>query len=539
MKKVLIIVAGLFGAALFATSCVETTESESVTALREAKVAQMQALADQARYQAQLDSIEAAIKNATSAAELEKLLAKYQYQLLNWQKKMQDKEQEMLEGANQHIAELYTDYKTALGDLNNMRLYLISKTTEKDQLESDIISLDAYIAKETYRLESEIAQHQAEIEMWNQYDGVDKKELESEKKVLEVETETLRSDLMYTYDKVTDLLYLDINDVLTPFSATGVHYSQYPAEPSTIAAINAVDTLAIEFGVYPKIYTSASGSSSYGNEVIVTADDVKTIELVSGSGTISAEISVREYDYNQADTLNKRIDLESAVTSAETYLGAPSTTGTNAEPASGLYIDLEDYQAQWDAAQEADPKDEQLIKNLEDQIKLQEALIEDAKKALADAEAELAMFDRNVKCFQGDALKAYQDAIEALKTNETIEAYNEAVRENNDVYALYSEASTRYNVINTLLTNYAPVDVDQKILDLQNDIATAQKDIAELTNIAQTGYSNPRAAMELLLANIDAEIALINEHIALLEQIVASAKAALEEALAGESTPAE
>ena len=31
----------------------------------------------------------------------------------------------------------------------------------------------------------------------------------------------------------------------------------------------------------------------------------------------------------------------------------------------------------------------------------------------------------------------------------------------------------------------------------------------------------------------------INEQIALLEQIVASAKAALEEALAGESTPAE
>ena len=537
MKKVLIIVAGLFGAALFATSCVETTESESVTALREAKVAHMQAQADQERYQAQLDSIEAAIKNATSAAELEKLLAKYQYQLLNWQKQMQDKEQEMLEGANQHIAELYTDYKTALGDLNNMRLYLISKTTEKAQLESDIISLDAYIAKETHRLEREIAQHQAEIEMWNQYEGVDKKELESEKKVLEVETETLRSDLMYTYDKVTDLLYLDINDVLTPFSATGLYYSQYPAEPSTIAAINAVDTLAIEFGVYPKIYASASGSSFYGNEVIVTADDVKTIELVSN--TMLVELSVREYDYNQADTLNKRIDLESAVTSAETYLGVPSTTGTNAEPASGLYIDLEDYQAQWDAAQEADPKDEQLIKNLEYQIKLQEALIEDAKKALADAEAELAMFDRNVKCFQGDALKAYQDAIEALKTNETIEAFNEAVRENNDVYALYSEASTRYDVINTLLTKYAPVDVDQKILDLQNNIAEAQSDIAELTNIAQTGYSNPRAAMDLLLANIDAEIALINEHIALLEQIVASAKAALEEALAGESTPAE
>ena len=532
MKKVLIIVAGLFGAALFATSCVETTESESVTALREAKVAQMQALADQERYQAQLDSIEAAIKNATSAAELEKLLAKYQYQLLNWQKQMQDKEQEMLEGANQHIAELYTDYKTALGDLNEMRLYLVTKTTEKAQLESDIISLDAYIAKETHRLEREIAQHQAEIEMWNQYDGVDKKELESEKKVLEVETKTLSSDLMYTYEKISNLLLGDVNDVLSPFGAS---IYNYPAEPSTIAAINAVDTLAVRFGVYPQKH-----SGYYGKKEVVTADDVTSIRTTNAT-TYLAERYIMVYDYNQADTLNKRIGLENAVTSAETYLGAPSTTGTNAEPASGLYVDLEDYQTQLKAAQKADPKDEQLIKSLEDQIKLQEALIEDAKKALADAEAELAMFDRNVKCFQGDALKAYQDAIEALKTNETIEAFNEAVRENNDVHALYSEASTRYNVINDLLTEYAPVDVDQKILDLQSSIAEAQKDIAELTNIAQTaeGYDDPRAAMELLLANIDAEIALINEQIALLEQIVASAKAALEEALAGESTPAE
>ena len=67
MKKVLIIVAGLFGAALLTTSCVETQESATVTAMREAKLAQLQALADQERYQAQLDSIEAAISASASA----------------------------------------------------------------------------------------------------------------------------------------------------------------------------------------------------------------------------------------------------------------------------------------------------------------------------------------------------------------------------------------------------------------------------------------------------------------------------------------
>lgn len=532
MKKVLIIVAGLFGAALFATSCVETTESESVTALREAKVAHMQALADQERYKAIQDSIQAAIKNASSAAELEKLLAEYQYQLLYWQKKMQDKEQAMLEGANQHIAELYTDYKTALGDLNEMRLYLVTKTTEKAQLESDIISLDAYIAKETYRLEKNIAEYEAKIALWNQYDGIDKADLETESSTLTLESRTLFSDLMFTYDKVTQLSLGDVEDVLAPFSATVPGQGRYPDEPSAIAAINAVDTLCQEFNIDPLL----------NNKVTVTADDVEYLYYynINSFYTYWAHKNVTEYSYLASDTLQARMDLEGIVTSAETSLGAPSTTGANAEPASGLYIDLEDYQTQLEAAQKADPKDEQLIKNLEDQIKLQEAKIDEAKKTLAEAEARLAMFDRNVKCFRGDALKAYQDAIEALKTNETIEAYNEAVRENNTLYTSYVEVYDRLHVVNTLL-NSNPVDVEKKILNLQSKIAEAQRDIAELTNIAQTaaGYDDPRAAMDLLLANIDAEIALINEQIALLEQIVASAKAALEEALAGESTPAE
>ena len=529
MKKVLIIVAGLFGAALFATSCVETTESESVTALREAKVAHMQALADKERYQAQLDSIEAAIKNASSAAELEKLLAEYQYQLLNWQKKMQDKEQAMLEGANQHIAELYTDYETALGDLNKMRSDLVTKTTEKAQLESDIISLDAYIAKETYRLEKNIAEYEAKIAFWNQYDGIDKADLETESSTLKLEKNTLLSDLMFTYEKLYQLSSGDVDDVLAPFSATTPGQGRYPDEPSAIAAINAVDTLCQEFNIRPQ----------QDNVVTVTAEDVMFFYLNEYSGN-NAYKNVIEYYYLTSDTLQARMDLEGIVTSAETSLGAPSTTGTNAEPASGLYIDLEDYQTQLEDAQKADPKDEQLIKTLEDQIKLQEAKIDEAKKTLAEAEARLAMFDRNVKCFQGDALKAYQDAIEALKTNETIEAYNEAVRENNTLKDSYTEVNSRLTVVNNLLSSN-PVDVEKKILNLQSKIAEAQRDIAELTNIAQTaaGYDDPRAAMELLLANIDAEIALINEQIALLEQIVASTKAALEEALAGESTPAE
>ena len=71
MKKVLIIVAAAIAATFSMTSCVETTESETVAAMREAKLAQLQALAQQEQYKAQQDSIQAAIDRATSAAEIE------------------------------------------------------------------------------------------------------------------------------------------------------------------------------------------------------------------------------------------------------------------------------------------------------------------------------------------------------------------------------------------------------------------------------------------------------------------------------------
>ena len=131
MKKVLIIAASALAAALFTTSCVETTESESVTALREAKVAHMQALADQARYKAMQDSISAAIKNATSAAELEALLAQYEYQLLAWQLKNLNKQNELLANKTSPVQDLYDDYTTALTELNELKFNLFEQELQK------------------------------------------------------------------------------------------------------------------------------------------------------------------------------------------------------------------------------------------------------------------------------------------------------------------------------------------------------------------------------------------------------------------------
>lgn len=60
MKKIVLIITAAFVAALSMTSCVELTESSSVTAIREAKAEQLRAMADAARISAKADSIIAA-----------------------------------------------------------------------------------------------------------------------------------------------------------------------------------------------------------------------------------------------------------------------------------------------------------------------------------------------------------------------------------------------------------------------------------------------------------------------------------------------
>lgn len=85
------------------TSCVDDTESASVTAMRDARLRQLQALADQEESQAKIDAITAQMKEATSEAELAMLKAQYEQQLANYQQLKAMAEQQMATGLNQYI----------------------------------------------------------------------------------------------------------------------------------------------------------------------------------------------------------------------------------------------------------------------------------------------------------------------------------------------------------------------------------------------------------------------------------------------------
>ena len=100
------------------TSCVDDTESATVTAMRDARLRQLQALADQAESQAKISAITAQMKEATSEAELAVLKAQYEKELAFYQQQKALAEQEMATGLNNHQAALYEDYTNAIDKVN-------------------------------------------------------------------------------------------------------------------------------------------------------------------------------------------------------------------------------------------------------------------------------------------------------------------------------------------------------------------------------------------------------------------------------------
>ena len=146
MKKVLIIVAAAIAATFSMTSCVETNESASVTALREAKAEQLRALAEAERTRAAADSILAAAKaawyqaqaeyeqaraddmafktekaRAKFEAQLEAILLEAQNRLLEAQQENNRLQNELLTQASEQLQTLYLTYFNEVEKLNGLK----------------------------------------------------------------------------------------------------------------------------------------------------------------------------------------------------------------------------------------------------------------------------------------------------------------------------------------------------------------------------------------------------------------------------------
>lgn len=541
MKKVLIIAASALAAALFTTSCVETTESESVTALREAKVAHMQALADQARYKAMQDSISAAIKNATSAAELEALLAQYENQLLSWQLDNLKKQNDLLANANSPVSQLYTNYTTELGTLNSLKFDLFEQELALAKANADLLDAQAYIAEQTAEQNEIIANAQAQIEIYNNYGGLDSAEIKKQRDVLNMSSATLKSDEISkkllseeALKTFNDLVAHNYTLDLTKTVPERAHIE------TTVPILKTIDTIRMEYDHY---ITLAEGELS-PKKLIATNDTVIRTPSEFAYNTQQPEkikYPIYSLEPEVRDTVIARVEDDIDDTNAT--IGKAKT---DKEPASGLYLDVDNAKTALDnALKEGSGATDQ---DKADAQKAYDDAVADLNEGLAELEemqAYLEELNRLLKAYD-DAYAAYYSEMKALGSGELVNAYYQAMTAYEEAHDKWNENDVQIQALNTLLSNPELINV-QRLIKVQEEEIKKAEDAIEALSALKNGFdpedpddvSQSEIYAQFMIEYITEKIAQLEEQIAIQEQIVASAKAALEEALAGESTPAE
>ena len=476
------------------TSCVDDTESASVTAMRDAKAAQLNALAEAQKANAQATLIranaEAAMDSALAALnqsqadqnqfqlqkdkdEYERTLEKIQLEaetaLLQAKIDYADKEQMFLNLANDQIKELYRTYAYEVNELDNYKSQLNQQNLLKNQLEAQVISQDEYIAAQKAIFEANIATYEAQIAAYEAYEGKDKSELDR--------LSTERNNALAAQGeawKIKTEAKNAFDDVIEPMS--------YTSEDATLKTVLAAATLA-DLG-YSNVFTTES----------YDLDE-------EGNYTVTSYKLTSEYAVEQA-----RQTLESTEANAKNYLGAPAA-GTTA--ATGLYLDLETAQKNLENAIKAE--NESLINQYKLEVARYNDQIAQAKESLEEASQNLKDFEAAVASFATDSedWKAYQAALEALKTNETVVAYMDADKAFEEATEKYNDINAEYGVAVDLYNNYG-VDAKDQIRQLESDIAIEKQNIVNLTNNYDNQLQQCNDEITRLTTQIEAQQAVVD-----------------------------
>ena len=540
MKKVLIIVAAAIAATFSMTSCVETNESASVTALREAKAEQLRALAEAERTKAAADSILAAAQaeyqqalaeyqqalaedqafetekaRAEFEAQLEAILLEAQNRLLEAQKENNRLQNELLTQASEQLQTLYRTYFNEVGELNRLKSELNTANYTLVSAENNLIS-----AEQTYNSliameERDIARYQAMIEAWQKYTGLDKADLQAEVDRLYQEQTNANSDYV--------LKRRQMNDAKTAYNeALSAKYNINNVGAETHEVVKAF--LDIMDYVY---YDAIDNTNYYPIRPSVLNTDFEDERLQYESGyTLDAYY----YYVSESKISGGRLYLNRMIEDYESIIGAPATgTGATAKPATGIYAELEDAQTRLAAAVTA--KNETLIEQITIEIQQIEEKLEENNGYLADYKADLEDFEALVKVITGETYEAYVAEVKALGESEEAKAYFDAAVLYVEAYDLYSDLYSDYSVALDYLNNYGILDVQEQIDQLNSNIGNCQTRI--------NNYRSNITASESAIQAAKDTIADLTERIAIQEEIVALALQAIDDFIAANGTPEE
>ena len=530
-------VAVLLGA-LTLGACVDDNESASVTKVREAKAAQLNALAAKASAEAEAELIyanaEKALKEAqaawyneqteeakaTFAAKIEQIKAEAEAAIAAAKLKAAKKEQELLDLVDGRIQTLYGVYLSELENLNDMTKSKVSYEYSLAQYKAQLVSVEEYVTKQAAIYQSSIDQKTIELDAWKNYSGIDQADLEEKAEKLAQEKYTAYAAWQAKVDVATPLKK-------SAEVATEVFDVDYEGK-STVAAVAALQ----DFSELESFYTSSYGwlsesearaavEPSYqkglcswyssheepvydgsgnqtGVETVYVLENVKPIYLNSTQYFVEKPIVEGTVYLDDAESFGvptyslKKTAITAALTQYYTNgkAGAVQYLGSEASGdklATGLYLDKENKTAALSEAQKAYTKAQEDFATAEKTYKK----TSDAKDA-----AETA---------QTSAKKAYDDAVKAENTaKEALDKANAGTDE-----AAKTAAKTAYEAAQKATATA------QKTYD---DAVTVYNKAVTACNNAQSAYSTleyttlPKARKAANEAELD--LAYINDRIA-------------------------
>ena len=596
MKKVLIIVAAAIAATFSMTSCVETTESASVTALREAKAEQYRALADMYRAQAAADSIKAAAEAAVQQAlaayhqavadsvkqdneqaaqefalRLEYLKAWYQNEILKLEEQMKDKELEIAKSANSYIQYLYTRYSNQVKKLNDLNEELFIAQMNLAMANADLLDAQEYVAEQTALQNEKIAQAKAKIEIYNNYNGVDYADIQAQLDELKLNDDVLLSDKK-AKNVLKEQALQAVRDYIADYYTLSDNFGTgYTELSTTLPLLKTIDTIRNEYATEITTAESASGHAFIDEEEIsVKLDD--RFDYMGNFTNQPEKISYDLYFFNPDLRETVSWDVENDIDDLiENELGKPKT---DKEPATLLYADVETAKTNLDNTNKdpnASPEDKAAAQKAYDNAL--ETLAE-KEAELAELEARFAKLERLLKAYD-DGYAAYEKEVRAFAEGELVEAYLSACVTYEEAYDLYEENESKKDALFDMIYSsggywvlgqqlgttwdedlqaYIPIyetifvpgedliDVQAMIEEQEKIIAEAEAAIESLGFINDIDTDDPaknEVLAQYIIDNITTQIAQLEEKIAIQQQLVDAAKTALDEALASNGTPEE
>lgn len=323
MKKNIISTGIAIIASLLFSSCVDLSESESVTALREAKSAQLQAMAGMYRTQAMADSLVAAAEADLKAAqaeyqrllteqarqrfelEIEWLAMDYEYKMLQLEYEMQNMQQQILDAADSHIQQLFQYYKTEMQELNDLKTQLHQQNSLLAKADADILNAQDYVARETARYESLIADAESEIAVLEAYQGQDLAEIRARYGKAYADYDTKYADYSIKYGEM-EIAYSAIKELIQN------NYSMDNIYNTTHEALRIMDTLSFEYGVTisTKRYIIYRPSVDYGritypevSYIIYSISDADRQALYASLTNNPSELEIVASLFNKLNTV--------------------------------------------------------------------------------------------------------------------------------------------------------------------------------------------------------------------------------------------